>query len=269
MILKINFRENYFRFMQFFRKFRQKLLTKSKFSKYLLYAIGEIVLVVIGILIALAINNQNQEQTTREKEQTYLTGLKEEFETSKAKLTELISVNRNNYSGAKQIITFLGNEEPPSEKRFSELMYNTFSFDISFNPNNSLLNEMIYSGSLKDIRDIELRRRLTNWFSTLEDISKQENELGIQREKVLDIFRKNESSLRTIFYHAGIDRELGLPEKKAHVSNLGLLNSAEFENNILMFMVTSHAAEEAHYRPLMQQIDAILLLINKEITGED
>ena len=42
--------------IKLFRKIRQKLLTEDKFSKYLLYAIGEIILVVIGILIALVCN---------------------------------------------------------------------------------------------------------------------------------------------------------------------------------------------------------------------
>lgn len=51
--------------IKFFRKIRQRLLTGNKFSKYLLYAIGEIVLVVIGILIALGINNANE--TSKEK----------------------------------------------------------------------------------------------------------------------------------------------------------------------------------------------------------
>jgi hypothetical protein len=46
--------------IKFFRKIRQKLLTENKFSKYLLYAVGEIILVVIGILIALQVNNWNQ-----------------------------------------------------------------------------------------------------------------------------------------------------------------------------------------------------------------
>lgn len=56
--------------IKFFRKIRQKLLSENKFSKYLLYAIGEIVLVVIGILIALQINNWNerQKQVILEKE---------------------------------------------------------------------------------------------------------------------------------------------------------------------------------------------------------
>jgi len=48
--------------IKFFRRIRQKLLSENKFSKYLIYAIGEIILVVIGILIALQINNWNEER---------------------------------------------------------------------------------------------------------------------------------------------------------------------------------------------------------------
>lgn len=48
--------------IKFFRRIRQKLLSENKFSKYLIYAIGEIILVIIGILIALQINNQNEKR---------------------------------------------------------------------------------------------------------------------------------------------------------------------------------------------------------------
>ncbi|MFD2824514.1 hypothetical protein ACFS5M_12600 [Lacinutrix iliipiscaria] len=53
--------------IKFFRKIRQKLISENKFSKYLIYAIGEIVLVVIGILIALQINNKNDERKAEER----------------------------------------------------------------------------------------------------------------------------------------------------------------------------------------------------------
>lgn len=46
--------------IKFFRKIRQNLLSENKFSKYLIYATGEIILVVVGILIALSINNWNE-----------------------------------------------------------------------------------------------------------------------------------------------------------------------------------------------------------------
>lgn len=62
--------------IKFFRRFRQKLLSENKFSKYLLYAIGEIILVVIGILIALQINTWNEERKLRVEESNFLGRLK-------------------------------------------------------------------------------------------------------------------------------------------------------------------------------------------------
>ncbi len=53
--------------IKFFRKIRQKLLSENNFSKYLIYAMGEIVLVVIGILIALSLNNWNEERKDQNK----------------------------------------------------------------------------------------------------------------------------------------------------------------------------------------------------------
>ena len=65
--------------IKFFRKIRQKMLTENKFSKYLLYAVGEIVLVVIGILIALSINNWNEEKNIKQSELQFLTRLKSDL----------------------------------------------------------------------------------------------------------------------------------------------------------------------------------------------
>ena len=252
---------------KFFRRIRQKLFAEKKFSNYLLYAIGEIFLVVIGILIALAINNSNQQRLLRQKEQTYLAGLKNEFEISKVKLQELIRVNRQNFEGAKHIVEYMGDEaSAPTEKAFSELLYNTFAMDVAFNPNNSLLNEMISSGSLKDILNDSLRIMLTNWVSTLEDVAKQENELGMQREKVNELLVDEAYSIRTAFDLAGVSEDyLGLEPQKHHASNLELLDSNAFSNNVLIFMLTSKATETNHYIPLMQELDAILIKLKEEI----
>lgn len=252
--------------IKFFRKIRLNLLAGNKFTKYLLYALGEIILVVIGILIALAINNANQNRINSNNEQVYLHGLEQEFKTSKLKLQELTSVNKRNYEGSKKIIGYITyKDKTPSEAEFSKLLYNTFSNDIGFNPNNSLLNEMINSGNIKNLSNPELRRKLTNWLSTIEDISRQEKELSVQREKVLDMFRTKRSSLRTIFEQTDVYNQIGLPKSKNEISNLQLLNSKEFENNVLMFIFTSYATEQAHYIPLMQDLEKILNLIRKEL----
>lgn len=60
--------------IKFFRKIRQKLVAENKLRNYLLYAIGEIILVVIGILIALAINNGQQSRILK-KGANVLTGI--------------------------------------------------------------------------------------------------------------------------------------------------------------------------------------------------
>ena len=58
--------------IKLFRKIRQGILSKNKFGEYIIYAIGEIILVVIGILIALSINNWNEERKNRAFEKEIL-----------------------------------------------------------------------------------------------------------------------------------------------------------------------------------------------------
>ena len=59
--------------IKFFRHIRRRLLSESKFNNYLLYGLGEIILVVIGILIALQINNWNERKKEKTKEAELLT----------------------------------------------------------------------------------------------------------------------------------------------------------------------------------------------------
>ncbi|MEH6748625.1 MAG: DUF6090 family protein [Maribacter arcticus] len=66
--------------IKFFRKIRQKLLTENKFSKYLIYAIGEIILVVIVILIALQLNTQKENNKKKEVGISFLTEMRTEVQ---------------------------------------------------------------------------------------------------------------------------------------------------------------------------------------------
>jgi len=74
--------------IKFFRKIRQKLVSENKFSKYLLYAIGEIILVVIGILIALQINNWNEQRKLKQEQKVVLAALLGDFKTNKILIQE-------------------------------------------------------------------------------------------------------------------------------------------------------------------------------------
>ncbi|MFP4844393.1 DUF6090 family protein [Winogradskyella sp. PE311] len=72
--------------IKFFRKIRYNLMEKGKTTKYFKYAIGEIILVVIGILIALQINNWNEGRKLNTKSQELIASLIEDFEYNKNKL---------------------------------------------------------------------------------------------------------------------------------------------------------------------------------------
>ncbi len=88
--------------IKFFSKIRQRLLSENKFSKYLIYAIGEIVLVVIGILIALQINNLNDELKEKKtlisdlkNAQIYILGEIEKEETQRQNVMALSDTIQN------------------------------------------------------------------------------------------------------------------------------------------------------------------------------
>lgn len=74
--------------IRFFRRIRQQLIKENKASKYILYAIGEIALVMIGILLALQVNNWNQEQKNSERRQLYYKKMEQTFKSDLQKLRE-------------------------------------------------------------------------------------------------------------------------------------------------------------------------------------
>ena len=79
--------------IKFFRNIRQSLLQDGKTSKYFKYAIGEIILVVIGILIALQINNWNQIKQNHKKEKLYLTEIVTNLKQDSIRLKEVLEYN--------------------------------------------------------------------------------------------------------------------------------------------------------------------------------
>jgi hypothetical protein len=59
--------------------------------------------------------------------------------------------------------------------------------------------------------------------------------------------------------------QLGIQKENEPTSNLSALKSIAFENNILLFIITSQSTENEHYNPLMKSLDEILSLLDSEI----
>ena len=101
--------------IKFFRKIRQRLLTENKFSKYLIYAIGEIVLVVIGILIALQINTWNEERKANEHETKLLKDLLSEIKFSIEEVDTVAFYNQDSYRYLELIENHITDDLPYSK----------------------------------------------------------------------------------------------------------------------------------------------------------
>lgn len=97
--------------IKFFIKIRQRLLTENKFSKYLLYAFGEIVLVVIGILIALQINNWNENRKELILELQMLKNLEKDLEENVSRIKSMIFTDSTILAQNKILLSLLEDEK--------------------------------------------------------------------------------------------------------------------------------------------------------------
>lgn len=98
--------------IKFFRNIRRRLLRESRFTRYLLYAIGEIILVVIGILIALQVNNWNISNKIEQKEINTLKELRSSLKISKKNLEVLLINNERWLAYNYRIKDYLENQKP-------------------------------------------------------------------------------------------------------------------------------------------------------------
>ncbi len=148
--------------IKFFRKIRQKLLSEGKTGKYFKYAIGEIVLVVIGILIALQINNWNEKNQQREKEKVILKNLKTSLE--KDILTHDFHIQA--YEKSKYSIQFLI-EFMEKDYRFTDsLKYHFGRTTYLWNPSIQLeIFENLKSVGFDIISNKNLKENILSYYS--------------------------------------------------------------------------------------------------------
>lgn len=101
--------------IKFFRRIRQKLLAENKLSKYLIYAIGEIVLVVIGILIALQINNWNIDRISDNQMIAYMRSLKKDLKTDTLNFSKAIDRYKNSIDRRDNLISLSNYDNIPTD----------------------------------------------------------------------------------------------------------------------------------------------------------
>ena len=152
--------------IKFFRKIRQRLLTENKFSKYLIYAIGEIVLVVIGILIALQINNWNEQRKERIQEKIFLKRFEVELNTNLENILTAISLNKSRIHRAEFLLRTIDKPQlaVDSSSYFMKSIEHASYTNIPLISDNAF-EELKSSGNLSLISNEVLRAALQIYYS--------------------------------------------------------------------------------------------------------
>lgn len=154
--------------IRFFRTLRQRLLSENRVSKYLLYALGEIVLVVIGILIALQINTWNEHRKEKIREQDYYCRLLEDCNLDAQQVADLVAAARRRLTAANQALRLLEQESPKKLDVAREINNSIKSIYTDFKANDAAFVDLKSGANLNIISDKQVIRALNNYFNKVE-----------------------------------------------------------------------------------------------------
>jgi hypothetical protein len=149
-----------------FRKIRQVLLTENKISKYLIYAIGEIVLVVIGILIALQLNNYNDYKKERKEEIRMLRSFSKDLSNDVVQLEAIIERESFVKNCIDSVFSILNFPDETGVSEFLELSKKVLSFR-SFVINNSTFEESVASGKIEYVQNDSVRQAIFDYYKVI------------------------------------------------------------------------------------------------------
>ena len=209
--------------IKFFRHIRKSLLMENKTSKYFKYAIGEIVLVVIGILIALQINNWNENRKSRQKEQSYLLGFKSDIQNSLKELDRVINKSEMASMAADSILKMKRGEiDTLNLSNFVRCVLKANGY-TAYIVQQGTIDDIKGSGNLDVIKNDSIRLAIVSWDANLNSIREWE-ELGKNSSNDLaDYLRVHMDNYKLANPHK-MDMPITLEEQKLLMEDRLFLN---------------------------------------------
>lgn len=158
--------------IKFFRRIRQRLLSENKVSKYLVYAVGEIVLVVIGILIALQVSNWNERAKIEESKEEHLLILQQNLKEDLEQLEVLATTMNAHVNYADSAMRQIRTEIPMDRmlKKYLTLLIREYEFRPNRNAIETLTqyNEIPYLGE-------DLQTAIMDYYALIESAGERES----------------------------------------------------------------------------------------------
>lgn len=247
-----------------FRKIRQQLLLNNKVTKYLLYALGEILLVVIGILIALQVNNLNEQRKSNSKEKKHLTSLQNEMQNNLRIVNSEMEQLINSIDSQKKLISLINSDKDTiSELYLSNIIGMSFSNVYELDYQDGTLKELLYSGGLISIKNDSIKNEITSWEGRMTAIRKQEKGVYETRDKILDYMIDN-GYFKNVMDDVGVSNNMQLAKSIKRKNSKLILSSQKFEN-LVSYHVALNMSQVSFYKRLKGDIDNLLRMVNVEL----
>ena len=252
--------------IKFFRKIRQRLLTENKFSKYFIYAIGEIVLVVIGILIALSVNNWNQENKDHKLGEDYLLRIHHDLVQDTISFRQIIAHNNNLREEIKGIlVTLYDGVDNIQEVQSIGAVYDK-ALDQVFSPNDNTYKGMVSSGALGLVQNLEIKEEIINLYSEYDQTKALLSGIG---DWMLSVATMETQETDFIKFNNGVSDIFTTPEM-LNENDFAFLNNKEdrrFKIFVKAISATAfnQSASNAYYLQLINRSSSVLTLIDQEL----
>ncbi len=255
--------------IKFFRKIRQNLIKENKVTKYILYAIGEIILVVIGILIALNINNRNELKKQRTQELHYLKNIKIDLQLNISHIDNYMVKRKSQIVSANIILKHFEGQPINDYEAFNGHTINIYTWRKFFQINNTF-QELINSGNLALISNDSIKNTLLNMETLYKVLKDEESHFRFDSEQLLfnPYFEKIDTSpLVQNFTYQVTNGQEGIRAPLSRENFDPMLNDIKQKNGFVMatyeFSEMNNSLNDM--KALCNQLN---VLIDKEIENE-
>ncbi|MBT0607388.1 DUF6090 family protein [Aequorivita echinoideorum] len=253
-----------------FRNIRYSLLKESRLTRYVVYALGEIILVVIGILIALQLNKWNEYRKNTRLETRYVNRLLDDLKEEKSYVKTYIFYNAQVNEHAKKSIAYFNDSLKAFKKSGSSLvdLYQASQIN-SARMQNSTYKELVFSGQINLIRSDSLKQSIISY-----------NELNWNTVPIMLVPNKYRESLRSLMpqeiqdqirTHCGDiyigsrkgisvrlpeDCQINITDKEAEDALKILLEDTQLKKDLL-FLIGNLDSKLAYMNYVLKQLDAV------------
>lgn len=232
-------------------------MKRENIKGYALYAMGEIFLVMLGILLALQVNNWNQIRIENKKEKKALTDLYKEFKLNEERISKKqqsrVSIVPKLEHYIRQLTTGKANYNS-----FEEFHMNQFMFGMT-NPSNGVIDALISSGEIALISNDSLKYYVADWKNQTENLYENEQILWSSGLKYIECYSK----LIPIPSHNWKDWN----DEKLELGFKEVVSNVEYRNNLVGFEGTNTIVIQ-ECKDILQLLNNILAILENEINED-